>query len=1273
MSKIMPENIFDANNYPLKEGNYLLEASAGTGKTFSLAHLVLRLLTEKEYDISEILVVTFTEASASEIKARIGSRLIQALNRVESYQAGLECLTEDKVLDQWIKDKANNKEKRYKFASLILEALEGIDRADITTIHGFCSRTLKSEAIESGVPISPQLEVDDYEPIIELIHEYWSNQVLELNPEDLKGIEDTGLSIEKLRETLFKIDTDPSVQFKQNNLFIDDNLRLSDQFEQWMNKYWMLFLSNWRKDGKLLTYDLEKIAEHWRSQGFKDTKPFSPSPTKDRYDLINKWVNNIDFKSSSEGKDARPFYSYIREQKLLGNYFHPGIIDQVARRVGEINFSLSRERLQKSIAEVWDGPAELVWDHALLWLSRNLLERRERKGSLNYNGLLKALDPGPGPGEKHATKKIPISPNLLITKVRRRYRAALIDEFQDTDPIQWRFLKQAFGESKDHLLIMVGDPKQAIYQFRGGDLNTYLKAKKQVDRIDSLVNNYRANPSLMDSLNRLMANGLRRSNLEIYALNPNTKGSSRSFLHSGKPLQILTLEESLEQTNKGSNSLLSKSSLEKKVPIAVANVVLEMLQTNTNNISPADICVLVSRHDQASSIRIGLAMAGVPSRLVSRGDIFTSEAAQVLQRFLNCLSNPADSESLRLVACSVLMQWNKDKLNASELNGELDQLAVKFKYWSKNLSKLGLLGCISELLEGETFADLSERGRLLGDLNQCAQLVQETIHTKGLDAKGASKWLKRKRLSPRLPTPDEQQPNSDVAENAVNVVTVHRSKGLQYQIVICPYLWQAPPVPKGPLWKVKDNPNWFISLNTKWGAGRNAAEEMKKTSLEEAERLAYVALTRAQSKLIILWGKSTNQEGNPLTSFLFGPNAIDAPIETLSLERMREWLSTVSNKIEIISAETNKINNRWKHPKPKGKLSLGPIPKRKLDTAWGRSSYSSWINNYHYDYSISFNQEELEIGRDIDQESSINLANEELLYFSANIKRKERKQIWSKIGPLSNFPRGASAGDCLHRILERVDFKEPLESLISAKIIEEELNRSGIDNSLTSSIQDGLKRVFNISLGGPLGDFKLKDLNQENRVHELSFDLPISNNGKAITAYDLSKVFKEDPMSRFGSSYASEICNLNIESRGFLTGSIDLVFIQNKNTSNPRWWVADWKSNWLGEQDKERDIASCGPIHYDDNAMENQMKVHHYPLQAHLYLVALHRFLLWRLPNYKPEKNLGGYIYIFLRGIPSEDELKNNPNSTNCPGLITESAPINRILMLDQLLHQGGG
>ncbi len=1254
-------DFFQPNKYPLSNGIRLIEASAGTGKTFSLSHLVLRLLTEKEYSINEILVVSFTEATASEIKARIIERLILALKIIESINTTVKPYKIDNVLNEWVDLNITSKERALYIASLLLEALERIDNADITTIHGFCSKTLRREAIESGNNLNPTIEKDSNSLINEIVEEYWKKEILEIEISELKGLFKSNFNRKNLIEVLSSLDNDPNNSFKQtfNDLKIEESL--SYQLNNYSESLWIKFTTLWEEKGQELEDSFREIAKDLRSQGIKDTKPYSSKPRKNRYELLSNWIEEYKEKK-------RPSYEDIQNQKLINEYFHPKNIYQLDMK-HEINAcSKEMEPILDIIGDLYDSPGEFVWEHALLWTKRELEKRKSKKGLINYSDLLKLLDPK---NQSSNAIKDEVNHNNIYKNLEQRYKVALIDEFQDTDPVQLRLLKKAFGNRSSHLLLMIGDPKQAIYSFRGGNLNTYMKAREACDQIHLMNANYRSTKSLILTLNKLFLDGLIRSNLSTQELNPCSQEDLLELNGIKEPFKILNLIDTNQKVKAQRIKLDSKSKIEDKIPKVIGSYLLELLNNNPKDLNPSDICILVNRHDQAKNIHSYLSKIRIPSQLLSNENIFTREGAQILQIFINCIVSPHNQQKLALLACTELMQWKKEKLIKSKIDGDFDSLSSKFYELSKLFPTIGLLGCLSNFLEGKSIADLSNRGTLLGDLYQSSQLVDEQIHRQKFNALRASQWLSSQRFQSIEQIPEEYQPNSAISNSSVNIITIHKSKGLQFKIVICPYLWQKPPDRKSHLWK--DNQNLLISKKYKWNKKYSSYQDfIRKESLNEAERLAYVAFTRAKKQLIVLWANAAGQEGNPLSGFLFGSESINLKIEDHTKEMMENSFMKRELKVDIQDIKKIETNKTWSQPKSEVKLSLGAIPTHQFENSWGRYSFSKWITQKNdelilKDLSDELNEDHAFKGEIEDM--SFQEIDHLLVEKDQSIDRLE-DQAWSKESPISDFPKGPIAGTCLHKILERIDFNDIENQLKVSTIIEEELNIVNISNSFIEPINILLKRIANIPLGGPLGKFKMKNLNTKSSIKELKFDIPICHEANPINTLELSSIFKEDAQNKYGSDYINKLIDLNIHSSGFLTGSIDQVFADNPNHEIAKWWVLDWKSNWIGSSLSKEHRSSCGPSNYSISRMDEEMYHHHYPLQAHIYLLALHRFLNWRLPDYSPQKHLGGYIYVFLRGLPDKEELeeKNFPQWT--PGLIVEPAPIERIKKLDFLIKR---
>ncbi|MEB3165850.1 MAG: DNA helicase UvrD, partial [Cyanobacteriota bacterium] len=282
---------------------------------------------------------------------------------------------------------------------------------------------------------------------------------------------------------------------------------------------------------------------------------------------------------------------------------------------------------------------------------------------------------------------------------------------------------------------------------------------------------------------------------------------------------------------------------------------------------------------------------------------------------------------------------------------------------------------------------------------------------------------------------------------------------------------------------------------------------------------------------------------------------------------------------------------------------------------------------------------------------------------------EDLRKDWTEDGPLADLPRGAAIGDALHRILEQLDDTaaclETEDGLITdanRTLAEGLLRQAGIAEPPVEAVLRGLARTLATPCGGDLGRLRLGALPRERRLHELNFDLSLDH----ARASALAAAFRDHPGGPFAADYADRLEHLPIDSRGFLTGSIDLVFTAADAAGQERWWVADWKSNWLGRRDASGRPLACGPRHYDSAAMRALMEEKHYPLQAHLYLVALHRYLRWRLPDYQPERHLGGYVYVFLRGTPGAAGTRALPGAV--PGMLVDRPPPPRLLALDAAL-----
>ncbi len=1270
-----PAGVFDADAFSLDPGVRLLEASAGTGKTFTLAHLVLRLVLERGLPLAELLVVTFTNAAAAELRDRIGRRLQQALTVLgQAEQTGRTF--PDPVLERWFARQPLDRAGRRQLMGRLLLALDELDRADITTLHGFGQRSLRRQALEAA--LAPDLEIDPEARTLvrQVAHDYWQAQVVALPVELLAGAQSLGVTPKALEDLLAQLESDTALELDPLPHGLDCNEPLAPQLVALWEERWSCFQKLWAERGEALYEALKSSAAQWRAEG-SDPKPYAPKPTKNWIGLINHWL---------EAQPEHGSYAALLEQKSLREYFHPGPFNAAARRAGETDPSLPEAQLLGAIADLVEGPAEALLLHAAHCGRAELARRRQSSGRLGYAQLLEGLDPGPD-GTDHAE---------LLEALGRRYRVALVDEFQDTDPIQWRILQRAFT-GPGHLLLMVGDPKQAIYRFRGGDLDTYRAARNRVDSITELNENFRSSEALITCLHGLMhPAGLIRSDLPVPQVRANlAKAASHGLeLPAGEsPLQLLWLAK--ERTPA---EAAAKGEIDALLPDQVAQLVLDLLRRGlilregdtSRPLAPADIALLVNKHRDAEALRQALERRGIASRLISQGSVFASEGATVLQRLLEALADPGRGSALRLLAASPLLGWSSAELADSDPFA-FDRLGARVGRLATALDRDGLLAVLGELLGSAELAGLSLAGGLLADLQQAARLLQEQMHREGLGAAAAADWLRRQRLEEVRPVPEAHQRHSDALGSAVAVVTIHSSKGLEYPVVIAPTLWRGLSSRAnqglGRRWTPPDTacPRWDLHLNGLWGAGFAARAQARAAEAQELERLAYVAATRARHLLVVAWSPAGDADSDPLRAWLFGEQLFGEQLFGRARgggtwrEGLEHRLESSGLRLQLIEPSERPVlaapADRWQPPALEGSLECGPVPLRPLDRRWGRSSYSSWTQAA----AEGLGPIALEEGRETDgaAEAVAGAAASGATEVSDGSDTSAAPAAWPERGPLAAFPRGAAAGDCLHRILEQIDHQQPAGSDAQRLLVRRELQRAGLPVEQLKAVLEGLEWLRHTPMGGALGRFALADLPRSRRLNELNFDLPLavsvgdgqhapSGPQRLVRSRGLAGVFANHLGGRFGAAYADRLAQLEVASCGFLTGSIDLVFTAPDPQGHPRWWVADWKSNWLGVRDGENRPLACGPAHYTVAAMEEQMRHHHYPLQAHLYLVALHRYLRWRLPGYRPERDLGGYVYVFLRGVPG-------PTAVDpVPGMLVDQPSLERTLALDRYLREGG-
>ncbi|MGA1302887.1 MAG: UvrD-helicase domain-containing protein [Cyanobium sp.] len=1237
----LPEDDFQPNAFPLDPGLRLLEASAGTGKTFALAHLTLRLLTERAIPLRRLLVVTFTDAAAAELRERIGRRLQQALSGLQD--PGWE--PPDAVLAEWLAEQRQASRAGEMVMRLLL-ALEDLDGADITTIHGFCQRSLQRHALEAQRPPGLTLDNEGDTLVEQVVHSYWQGQVLGLPPHLIRGLSRQGMKPKTLRSLLRTLDSDPGLELDPLPADLPVDTTLNTALPELWRHCWQQFTDQWQRRGPALMEALFAQAREWKEAGLPYPPPYVLKAGG------KKSSGAVDAFIASHGDQAAP-YDQVLGHDTLRSFLHPGTFCKAVRDMegtGARTIQLPERPLMEAVAELVDGPAELALLHACHWGRRELARRRQGLGMCSYAELLSGLDPG-------ADAK---APTPLLAAVAERYSAALIDEFQDTDPIQWRILRLAFGGG-EHLLVMVGDPKQAIYRFRGGDLATYLAARSAAQSCYQMRDNRRSTPELIAALNVFFERGLPRSQLAMPVLEARAARGGDGQV----PMELLWLGRSSTMPSSSEVNLLLPAQMAAYVAQLLATPPRLLESTGERALEADDICFLVGTHTQAEELRQALQDRGIASRLVSQADVFLTPAATALQRLLDALADPADANRLRLLAASPLVGWDAETLREApplRWSALASMLQRMVQLWPQQ----GLLGSLGAVLTPEQMASHARGGRFLADLQQVAELVQQRVHRERLGPHATARWLRRRRQAELESVPETEQTHSDKVRQAVSVVTVHRSKGLEYPLVICPYLWLdgGKGQGEGRRWQPGPDqpPRLDLHRNRSWGNGYLAERDHQVAQEAERERLAYVALTRAMHRLVLAWVPAKHRECNPLYPWLF----VDEPVpdveerwpEDTPLEVWRQRLEEqiVQRRIPLRLLDPPALNLAVVPPSPRQEgappLATGPIPRGSLHRGWARSSYTSWTHGRASQEGSRLPAEAVEEGRDTSDPGPEDGAVVEPL-------PPPDGMVWPALGPWADLPRGAGFGECLHRVLEQIDYGSAPASASLPAVVTHELLRAGLEERWAEPLLTGLQQMLGTPFGGELGSLRPADLKADARMNELHFDLSLHH----VRAADLARAFRDHPGGACGEAYAMALSQLLVNHCGFLTGSIDLVF---PAPGTGQWWVLDWKSNWVGRRDDQGRTLSCGPVDYGTDALQSLMASHHYPLQAHLYLVALHRYLAWRLPAYDPEQHLGGYAYVFVRGTPGASGQEVLPGPV--PGMVVERPPLGRLLALDRAL-----
>lgn len=1123
-------------------GRRLLEASAGTGKTYTLTLLFLRLLLERELAIDQILVVTFTRAATGELRDRIRQRLRQAVDHLDNKDEADPLLA---ALLAAVPPAAARQR--------LADALVRLDEAAIHTIHSFCQRILQEHAFEAAMPFEAELMTNEADLRLQVIEDFWRNRFYPAGDGEAAWAATTWTDPAGLLRALGKVAAAGDC----------DLIPEIDEAE----------VASLQEEGRRL---FAGLGESWHRERPQVGAILADDPGLKRndnaYRLSDRVPQLLEDMDRLAGQTEPPF--------LL-----PDGIDRLAASVMATHVKAKHEPPAHPFFSLFDQWLQVynrlrrllvmqVLRQARQFLDTELDRRKRAQGWLTYDDLLTRLDgalaqPGSGPH--------------LAARLASRHPAALIDEFQDTDPIQYRIFSRIYRGSGT--LLLIGDPKQAIYSFRGADIFTYIRARRATapDHRATLGVNHRATPAMVRAINTLFG---RRENAFVFQddivfqpVRAAEPARAEPLVLAGRAMPPLTgLLLDGERLRRGRANTISKERASRAAVDFCVDAIVSLLEAGRQGraaiagrpLAPADIAILTRTNREAEAMRQGLHRRGLNCAATSQDSVFAAPEAKALAQVLAALTAPADMAGIRTALVTDLFGCSGE---------ELYRLAADEERWEARLSGLlryrqlwleqGFLPMFQHLLATEQVTRrLTARDggrRSLTNYLHLAELLQASPAGRH-GAAALLRWLHHQIDHPD-PNQDNQLLRLEDDEDLLRIVTIHRAKGLEFPVVVLPFLWSGrTPDTGGPLaFHARDSLRLVLDLGTGQEEHRRWAEE---ESLAEEVRLLYVALTRARSCCLFCWGRVSGLERTALAHLLHQGRC---PEDDHALRRDLESLNSGEALLDLRPQPAAFGSHRLATAVAAPRLRPASFHGR-ISPGWSLTSYSR-----------------LSAGADLPE-----AADRDEWDSPAAAMPEDFSSIFT-------FPRGPKAGTCLHALLERIDFGRPAGE--QQPLIAQGLEQAGIDARWQTALAGWLDDLLAVSLPGSCA---LCQVAGSDRINELSFLFPLEQ----VDPARLNNLLTAAGLRPLAGGAASL--------HGLMKGFIDLVF-----RHRGRYYLVDYKSNFLGPS----------AAHYTPQALNACMDSHQYRLQALIYTLALHRFLGSRLAAYRYDEHFGGAYYLFLRAM----------------------------------------
>jgi len=1111
-------NIFNPLQVPL-QGINLIEASAGTGKTYNLEVLFIRLILEKKLHVNQILVVTFMQAASEELRHRIRQRLRQAL---AAFARGD---SEDLLLAELIKRPGDTDEAIRRLSN----ALRGFDEAAISTIHSFCRRALQ----ESSTWFDTEV-IGDQTPLLqEIVEDFWRQHFYEASPLFIAYA--TGEGYQNPADLLKILGPHLGQPFLQ--IIPRPALPETDSQERAFEEIF------------------GQVQEQWS---------FQRTPIEELL-LKHRGLNRNKYRETSIPKWCQQLTALLETHSLdllKTDFFKKLTASHLATSVNK-NASPPQHEFFDLCEKLYVSYQSLAasFKQRLLALKIKLLEvacdelvkRKQQRRIQSYDDLLINL---------YAA----LMKKESVEQLRRKYHAALVDEFQDTDPIQYEIFRTIFG-TQPHILFLIGDPKQAIYSFRGADIFTYLAASRQADSHYTLSTNWRSEAKLITAVNTLFRQVEQPFIFTGIPFYPVQVPVNRSTTPLSAPLQIWFIARNHAGKGGASEHLL----------LAIGNEITRLLTQVEKPLIPGDLAILVRTNQQARMMQAVLTRLRIPSVLYSRESLFSSHEVLEIERVLLAIANPHEEGFVKAALTTDLLGWSGNQLYLLMNQRELWQQRLdRFQKYHSDWSTLGFIRMFRRfLLEEHVLPRLlsypdGER-RLTNVLHATECLHQAFIHQK-LGRRGLCRWLSQQREANKE-VAEEQQLRLESDEKLVKIVTIHKSKGLEYPIVFCPFVWDGKLRTRQAEQFIFHDEDGQLILDL----GSEQQDYYRQLALEEERaeilRLFYVAVTRAKQRCYLVWGAFKDAHTSAPAHLWHPHTQVTSVNDEVLLAELANLTKTGEIQVTPLQLPVAPLvyQRALEHPPS---FTVRPFL-GKIDKSWQVASFTSLRSANH----------SLEAVEHPDYYDEMMRGTEEL----------RQPSIFS-------FPRGARAGSFIHSLFENLDFTRPVE----VELVNQQLQTFGYE---VEKWQEVMVTMLGDVLATPLAtqrpEFTLAAIPNEKRLNELEFYYSLPS---LVTAAGLQAIFADEgiPIGHFSSV------------QGLMKGFIDLVF-----EYEGRYYLVDYKSNFLGYQMQA----------YHSSKLASVMARQAYFLQYHLYVVALHRYLAIQLPNYCYKRHFGGVYYLFVRGL----------------------------------------